>query len=152
MKIEVKVCDNCKHKNPISAVECEKCGYDLTFSFPQMVEESAPDDSPNSKEQESGDTWEIYALSSSDCGYEIVGELELGRECDVFSDLFNSSNYTSRIHAKIRKQNGKIQVMDASTNGTFIDDRRIPKLEWIDVPDGAEIRFADISFGVRRRN
>ena len=31
---EVRVCENCKHHNPIDNLECEKCGFDLSFCIP----------------------------------------------------------------------------------------------------------------------
>ncbi|NLZ49441.1 MAG: hypothetical protein GX895_11835, partial [Clostridiales bacterium] len=35
---EVRVCENCNHINNINNLECEKCGFDLSFVIP--VEES----------------------------------------------------------------------------------------------------------------
>lgn len=162
MMIEVKICENCNHKNPVNAVECEQCGYDLTFVFPQMIEDT-PEQSGN-KLQESGNNretcimnqeedssgWKLVSCENDALIHPVLHEESVGRDCDVFNDLFNRSNYTSRKHAKIRVMDGSVQVMDASTNGTFIDDNRIPKMEWTNVPAESTLRFADISFVVRR--
>jgi len=163
MMIEVKVCENCKHKNPVTAVECEKCGYDLTFVFPQKVDDSEAQKEATENTQgevrktslmteNAGDgAWILAYLADEDNAVVIRDEISVGRDCELFNARFNSSNYTSRIHAKLRLFEGKLQVMDASTNGTFIDDKRIPKMEWTDAEDGSTVRFADVSFIVRRR-
>lgn len=160
MMIEVKVCENCNHRNPVNAVECEKCGYDLTFAFPQMVEET-PEPVEKQNQGASRETtvmvqpvkpgdWELVSLANESDRFVLGAEVALGRDCDVFNEQFNSSNYTSRTHAKLRVVGDEVQVMDASTNGTFVNEKRIPKLEWITIQDGSSIRFADVSFKVRR--
>ena len=154
MMIEAKVCENCNHKNPVTAVECEKCGYDLTFVFPQKIEENdqkteVSDEAPScTTDSESG--WSLVSTSDEKSRISICGEISVGRDCNVLGDLFNTSNYTSRIHAKLRLNGDSIQVMDASTNGTFVDEKRIPKMEWVDVLEGSTVRFADVEFRVRR--
>ncbi len=158
MIIEVKVCDNCKHRNPVTAVECEKCGYDLTFAFPQKIDDSleekdntsnANEKSVDSSSAKSGD-WEMISIANENDRLIIGDSITVGRDCEWFSNQFNSSNYTSRTHAKLRVSNGKLEVMDASTNGTFVDEKRIPKMEWQAIEDGDTVRFADVSFKFRR--
>ena len=144
MFIEVKICENCRHKNVITAMECEQCGYDLTFVFPQKIEETKADGV-----EETGD-WEIISAANESCRYVLSEEVAVGRDCDLFQEQFNSSHYTSRIHAKLRVADGVVQVMDASTNGTFVNEKRIPKMELISVENDSIIKFADISFKIRR--
>ena len=31
---EIRVCENCNHHNDINNLECEKCGFDLSFVIP----------------------------------------------------------------------------------------------------------------------
>ena len=40
MSREVRICENCGVKNTIDKLECEACGYDLSFIAPVMVEEN----------------------------------------------------------------------------------------------------------------
>ena len=154
--IEVKICENCKHRNPVNAVECEECGYDLTFAYPQKIDENNLVSSEVELKEntlEKNDTlhnWEIILLSDNKIKQTINGEISLGRDCDLFKEQFNSSNYTSRVHAKIRVFEGQLQIMDASTNGTFINEKRISKMEWVNVSEGSIIKFADVQFSVRR--
>ena len=154
--IEVKICDNCKHHNPVNAVECEECGYDLTFAYPQRIDENefvSSQDNSTCNEPENNNaqqSWEMVLLSDNKIRQMISNETSLGRDCDLFKEQFNASNYTSRIHAKIRVSEGQLQVMDASTNGTFINDKRISKMEWVNVEEGNIIKFADVQFSVRR--
>ncbi len=144
MSIEVKICENCNHKNAITAVECEQCGYDLTFVFPQKIEDS---DLESTKETGG---WEMVSVTEEACRSCLDGEVTVGRDCELFQELFHSSNYTSRTHAKLRVVDDVVQVMDASTNGTFVNEKRIPKLEWVSVDKDSTIRFANVSFRIRR--
>ena len=75
--------------------------------------------------------------------------MSVGRDCDALSDIMNSSNYTSRVHAKLRIKDSKLQVMDASTNGTYLNNVQLRKLEWVDVNIGDSIKFADLEFIVK---
>ena len=161
MIIEVKVCENCNHRNPVTAVECEECGYDLTFAFPQKIDDSVQketrDDNNKSRVNSAQEqlakrgNWEIIAVSNENLRSVLGSEIAVGRDCDLFNVQFNSSNYTSRIHAKLRVVDGVVQVMDASTNGTFVNEKKIPKMEWLPVDDNSVIRFADVSFKIRRK-
>lgn len=159
MMIEVKICDNCNHRNLVNAVECENCGYDLTFVYPQTIDDSEPSKEDLKSEVTSTsedlsseqDQWSLVYTADENIQLSISSEISLGRDCDPFNELFNNSNYTSRIHAKVRVLDEKVQVMDASTNGTFVAEKRIPKMEWINVDDGETVRFADVSFIVRKK-
>ena len=144
MSIEVKICENCNHKNAITAVECEQCGYDLTFVFPQKIEDS---DLESTKETGG---WEMVSVTEEACRSCLDGEVTVGRDCELFQELFHSINYTSRTNAKLRVVDDVVQVMDASTNGTFVNEKRIPKLEWVSVDKDSTIRFANVSFRIRR--
>ena len=31
---EIRVCENCNHPNDINNLECENCGFDLSFVIP----------------------------------------------------------------------------------------------------------------------
>lgn len=150
--IEVKICENCNHKNSVTAVECEKCGYDLTFVYPQMVDPDKKDNEIREKAetQKSETAWIMIATSDDTQICPINGEISVGRDCSPFNEHFNKSNYTSRVHAKLRVKDDVVQVMDASTNGTFIDDKKISKMEWVEVADNSIVRFADVSFRIRR--
>lgn len=159
---EVKVCENCNHRNPVDAKECEECGYELTFVYPQKIDDSVQTKTQNDNNEsevngtqrqltQSGN-WEIISVSNETLRSVLGPEIAVGRDCDLFNEQFNSSNYTSRIHAKLRVVDGVVQVMDASTNGTFVNDKRIPKMEWLPVDDNSSIKFADISFRIRRNS
>lgn len=143
MMIEVKICDNCGHRNPINVMECEQCGLDLTFAYPQMVDDSIEEPC---EENETGSGVVLEYVSDPSYRINITKEISVGRDCDELSEIMNSSNYTSRVHAKLRIKDGKLQVMDASTNGTYLNDVQLKKLEWVDVNIGDKIKFADLEF------
>ena len=162
MMIDAKICDNCKHINPVNLVECEECGYDLTFVTPTVVDDSPTLESDSDSENGSGslnssessdkekDKWIMACLANEEEFVEIRTEVSVGRDCELFGSRFNSSNFTSRLHAKLRVVDGHLQVMDASTNGTFVNDKRIQKMEWVEVEEGNILKFADITFVIRR--
>lgn len=45
---EIRICENCGHHNPVDNLECEECGFDLSFCIP-ISEEMARDE--NTKEK-----------------------------------------------------------------------------------------------------
>ncbi len=54
----------------------------------------------------------------------------------------------SRAHARLMKRNGAYELMDLnSTNGTFIDDRRLAGSQ--SVSNGSRVRFGDVQFILR---
>ena len=53
----------------------------------------------------------------------------------------------SRVHAKIRKIQGKFYLMDLnSRNGTFVNGRVLESGEEYELRDQDEVQFADISY------
>jgi FHA domain/von Willebrand factor type A domain len=54
----------------------------------------------------------------------------------------------SRAHARLVKRNGSFELMDLnSTNGTFVDDRRLSGSE--NLANGSRVRFGDVQFILR---
>jgi len=154
---EIRVCDNCQHRNVINNLECESCGFDLSFIIP--IEES------ELKKQEA--LVSILDISSSAKGSEgcnfiivsmdgnivipIYNEMVIGRD-GVNGVYFERSNFVSRKHAIFYIENGEILIFDASTNGTFLNDKRLPKLTKTPIHTFDKITFADLAFEVRYAN
>lgn len=128
---EVRVCENCKHHNPIDNLECEKCGFDLSFCIP------VSEDNLIQKK----------CLRSLSDGEEIVLKEEtlIGRD-GVNADYFEKSKYISRRHATIYIENDNVFIIDASTNGTFINGKRMEKMIKQPLHIGDKITFADLEF------
>jgi len=153
---EIRVCDNCNHRNDINNLECEKCGFDLSFVIP--VDESELDKQEANSTGSSSDV--CSALSSSTSSNMVIvsmdgqliipiqNELVLGRD-GVNGNYFESSSYVSRKHAIFYIENDEILIFDASTNGTFVNDKRLPKLTKTPIHCNDKITFADITFEVR---
>ena len=155
---EVRICENCKHPNDINNLECEKCGYDLSFVIP--VDESEilklntqPFDSENPDiAEEKRENGQLSLISNDgQINIPIHNELVVGREGE-YGKYFEKSSYVSRKHAIFYIENGKVLVFDASTNGTFVNETRIPKLTKTPVHCNDRIRFADITFEVGYAN
>jgi len=153
---EIRVCDNCNHRNDINNLECEKCGFDLSFVIP--VDESELDKQEANSTGSSSDV--CSALSSSTSSNMVIvsmdgqliipiqNELVIGRD-GVNGNYFESSSYVSRKHAIFYIENDEILIFDASTNGTFVNDKRLPKLTKTPIHCNDKITFADITFEVR---
>lgn len=72
--------------------------------------------------------------------------------CYNAKPYFEKSNYVSRKHAIFYIENGEVLIFDASTNGTFVNEKRLPKLTKIPVHSADKITFADIIFEVKNAN
>ncbi|MCI9385685.1 MAG: FHA domain-containing protein [Lachnospiraceae bacterium] len=75
----------------------------------------------------------------------------LDKECVVFGKDASSADYVlqndtiSRAHAEIKKRNGVYYVTDlGSTNGTFVNSKRLPKNTAIEVSNGDMVKFSNV--------
>ena len=130
---EYRKCEYCGEKNPVSALECHKCGSDLSFCNPIAEDDSIAMVSEEKK----------WTITIGDEKREIKGEIVIGRESGPFMNLL-SSPYVSRKHATISEKNGRLVLIDFSTNGTFVNGIRIEKNVEIDLNTGDKLSFADI--------
>ncbi|BBF44544.1 FHA domain-containing predicted membrane protein [Lachnospiraceae bacterium KM106-2] len=70
----------------------------------------------------------------------------LGKSAKMADGIINNSN-VSRIHAKIERIEGDMMLCDMnSTNGTYINNQRIPKGTKAKLKVGDEIRLADVEY------
>ena len=153
---EIRVCDNCNHRNDINNLECEKCGFDLSFVIPVDESEldkqesnltvSVPDGCPT--ESDCANCNLVIVSMDEQITIPIHNELVIGRD-GINGNYFERSNYVSRKHAIFYIENGEILIFDASTNGTFVNDKRLPKLTKTPIHSSDKITFADITFEVR---
>ncbi len=73
-------------------------------------------------------------------------EVTVGRGED--NDVVIPHASVSRAHARLMKRNGAYELMDLnSTNGTFIDDRRLAGSQTLG--NGTRVRFGDVQFILR---
>ena len=153
---EIRICENCNHHNDINNLECEKCGFDLSFVIP--VDESELIKQEAVENASTPDVHSSFSVSTS-CNLILVSmdgqltipiqnELVIGRD-GVNGNYFERSNYVSRKHAIFYVEENEILIFDASTNGTFINDKRLPKLTKTPIHSSDKITFADITFEVR---
>lgn len=70
------------------------------------------------------------------------------RDCDV---CLAENDTVSRRHAEISVSDGSMRVRDLeSTNGTFVNDDRLPPRTWRDVEPGQCVSFATARFEVEK--
>lgn len=66
--------------------------------------------------------------------------MRVGRQ--LGADIPMHDDSVSRYHADVMYQFGQLRVRDAgSTNGTFIDGKRVPMGDWVTVPEGGRLQF-----------
>lgn len=144
---EFRVCENCHHENNVSALECEQCGYDLSFIIPTKAEciELGQQSSETLNQK-----WKIEAKEDNNVFIIIESECLIGRESSCISQYLSKSNFISRQHAKLIIRDQQLYVIDGSTNGTYINGNRIEKIKEVPLKCSDELRFGDISFIVKR--
>jgi len=143
---EIRICENCKHHNSINSLECENCGYDLSFIIP--IDENSIEDS--SAQTSNSASLNAIILSSIDGNViiEISDGLIVGRDGE-YSSAFEKSNFVSRKHAIFNLEDNDVYISDASTNGTFVNDRKLEKFEKVKLSVGDKVSFADVVFEVK---
>ena len=78
--------------------------------------------------------------------YLIEGETSVGRQKNM-CDYYLSDASVSRVHAIFEKKGDKVLVRDAgSTNGTFVNDRRIGAHEEVEAALGDTVSIAGVQF------
>ena len=156
---EIRVCDNCGYHNSIENLECEKCGFDLSFVIPvdekdvldsSFSDNHLEDNSSMMELEDRCDSCEERLLISSDQKtiIPIYDGMIIGRD-SVSPGPLETSTFVSRRHASFSFDRDSVLITDASTNGTFINGKRLEKLQPTAIHDGDTIRFADVDFEVR---
>lgn len=125
-------CPVCQTANAPSETYCSDCGFLLSGS-PIVVEEMPT-------------PAEVGKFVTSDGAREFIlkaGENAVGREN---ADILLSHGTVSRKHAKVVVDGGRIYVEDSgSTNGTFVDGKRLSAEETVDLADGDEVVFGAVT-------
>lgn len=123
-------CPVCGTSNPESETYCTDCGF-LLSSQPAGP---APG------------TIEVPRLVTADGSREFLlrpGENTIGREN---TDILLAHNTVSRRHARVDVRGDGIFIVDlGSTNGTFVDGRRLSEGETAVLTDGSEIVIGSVS-------
>lgn len=155
---EIRVCDNCKHHNSINYLECEQCGFDLSFVIPieenEAVNNGTDDftNSSNAMEKDNTISANLILVSiDKQITIPITNELLIGRD-GTNGDYFEKSNFVSRKHAIFYIEDECVFIFDASTNGTYINDKQIPKLTRIPIHSSDKIAFADVVIEVKNED
>lgn len=152
--VECRICDNCGEQNAVSLLECSKCGCDLSFIPPTIIDDSIKEDKiDDTKPIDNSSAFQkfwVVSLTDNSVGFSISDRVTVGREGNVIPEFFDRSNYVSREHATLYISDQKLFVIDASTNGTFINGNRLKKLQAYEIKQGDSLDFADLKFKVEQ--
>lgn len=143
-KKEVRICDSCGFHNDVTSLECVECGFDLSFSVPVFEEEAAPEP----VDKKSAKIPKLTACDGSSVVITVKDKFLVGRDNPKMAEYFEKSRFISRKHCMLTYDGGKLYAVDVSTNGTFLNGKRIEKAEMVRLKKGDEITFADMKFRV----
>ncbi len=136
------ICDNCGQPNDTRRSVCISCGESLAGLIPTPWPDDEADTGDTTCNTEgfylrdaSGDSFMFFSE-----GEYLVGKRENGAQ------LFADKDFVSGIHAKIIVENGAFYVEDCSTNGTYINGRRINKGDKVRLIPGQDL----VGFGSSR--
>ncbi|MEN6357939.1 MAG: FHA domain-containing protein [Armatimonadota bacterium] len=125
-------CPVCETPNPPSETYCIDCGFMLSAAPVAVEDMPKPED--------------VGKLLTPDGTREFIlksGENSIGREN---ADILLTHNTVSRRHAKITVQDEHVSVTDlGSTNGSFVDGKRLTGDESAELNDGAELMFGSVT-------
>ena len=125
-------CPVCRTANPPSETYCIDCGFLLTGQPVEIAEMP--------------EMQEVGRLITPDGTREFPlkpGENSVGRES---ADVLLSHNTVSRKHASVTVEDGKVIVADAgSTNGTYVDGKKLEPGAEVELKDGSDVVFGSFS-------
>lgn len=110
------------------------------------LREEVPDDEKTTLLSCGSDVPDIAYLSGNEMGRSVCLSIDrnpyiVGKKCERVNGVLKNSS-VSRIHASIRQANGRFFLSDMnSTNGTFINGRRLELNETVALEDGDKVGF-----------
>ena len=142
---ELKWCPECK--KPKRGTECPVCGSDLVPGR-KYLSEAVPGGGGDTSPQPTtaavagpvalvGNGWRL-----------ILQQGEFGRSCGIWPEL-STCPYVSGHHGFIEGRTGGWKISDrGSTNGTFINGRKLATAEQYELKKGDRVRIATLDFTV----
>jgi hypothetical protein len=132
-------CSECGTENEEGARFCAECGSTLAEADETLVIGAEPRGGKEASLVLS--TGESFDLKEGD---NVVGRKDEGVAVDIDLGPFDKDKYTSRKHCIISLEGGKLFVTDLSSNGTFLQDKRLDKNAKTAAPAGSKIKFVKI--------
>ncbi len=143
------MCKECQMENIDGALFCEECGAKLDAVEP--MDEAVFGGEGDGQLILTSKSGESFDVSSKD-------EVVIGRE-DPVSEVFPDVDLTtlggmdsgvSRKHAVIHRSNGAYTIEDlGSTNGTYVNKKRIQPNQPQSIKSGDELRFGKLALSVQ---
>ncbi|MEO0561446.1 MAG: FHA domain-containing protein [Chloroflexota bacterium] len=166
------ICQNCGHRNRPGDLICSNCGQMLTgekggatrrlqTDEMEKVEVQSPSPTPSHSHlhfpANAAVAIQLKELQAP-LVFEIEDELVIGRydkTADISPDidLHRFAGYllgVSRRHAILHRKDERLMLEDlGSSNGTFLNGKRLSPRELTTIPDGSVVRLGDLSFRLR---
>jgi tRNA A-37 threonylcarbamoyl transferase component Bud32 len=128
-------CPRCGAGNRGRARYCAQCGQSLETEVRGRLELVRPQGQSGS-----------FVLSSETM---VIGRHSPGHTVDVDLGPYDPNGYVSRQHARIEREAGTLTISDLkSSNGTFVNDRRLPPGLAVRVQSGDIVRMGQVELRV----
>lgn len=159
--VEKRLCPSCKKEVPPGATHCLECGEPVVLLLPAQITEPVPEDlfvktdaMPEKRipDLERADGIALVVRGSEDPILVAEEDFIIGRydpdssQPTVDLSLYNAGSLgVSRRHARIQLQNDIYLIEDLnSTNGTWINQVRLPAGKKQGLPNGATLQFGQM--------
>ena len=147
-------CKYCQAENRVGVEFCENCGRLLERDTSIM--DSAPEEPTNNLMPGRALAHETIIFESptgTRTTHRIETSLTLGRgpidPAIAAAPFYIDDDTISRRHARIDRQGNRFEVVDLeSTNGTFVNGRRLPPHQAYILRDGDELRLGQVQLTV----
>lgn len=162
----MNICPYCEHNNLEGALVCDHCGRSRSLSVFAGIATRQVDYKPESfsarwqgTDSFSADT--VVVIHLREAGEPLVlpvasqtvlgrASLDRSRNPDVDLTRFNAfGNGVSSQHAALQREANRLMLVDmASTNGTYLNGRRLAPYQAVALHDGDEVRLGALIISV----
>ncbi len=144
---ELKWCPECK--KPKRGTECPVCGSDLVPGRKWLADLVSAQDNPTSAPQATVSRIANGPVALVGNGWRLMLQQgEFGRSCGIWPEL-STCPYVSGHHGFIEGHSGGWKISDrGSTNGTFINGRKLATAEQYELKKSDRVRIATLDFTV----
>lgn len=138
---KIKICPACGHKNLYTNLVCEMCSTDLSVVQPVDDIQKITDQSLNGLDKTVVEMKKFVIFAFNDIEFKVYDGEVIGRHA-IGAEFFKEIMEVSRKHAKVTFSSSKAYITDLnSTNGVFINDKRIQPGAPEEITEGAELKL-----------
>ena len=131
-------CLNCGVENQESSLYCEECGSPLCEDDRTIIIQDVQKTKKARLILRAGKTYELKT------GEITIGRKDINNNPDIDLVRYDKENIISRNHGIFFFKDGKVFFKDTSTNGTYVNGKRLLRNRKAELFNGNDIRFAKL--------